>query len=239
MTRLSLPARALRDRRRSAACTEPVPTPTLTLVWEDEFDGLPAQLAEPRQLEVRRRDGLGQRASSSTTPTGRRTRRSTAAGHLVITARAGVRIQGRAYTSARITTAGQAGVQVRPLRGAHQAAAAAAGIWPAFWMLGANEPDGRVARSRRDRHHGVPRPGAEHRCSGTLHGPGYSGARCAVTGSMTLDGGPLRRRLPHLRRRVDADQHQVVRRRQDSTTSIKPAYVRRARGSSTTRSTSS
>ena len=29
-------------------------------------------------------------------------------------------------------------------------------------------------QTRRDRHHGVPRAGAEHR-HGTIHGPGYSG----------------------------------------------------------------
>ncbi|PZE64082.1 glycoside hydrolase family 16 protein [Curtobacterium sp. MCBD17_021] len=104
-------------------------------------------------------------------------------GNLVITAR---READGSYTSARLTSQGTYSVQygrvearIRIPRGQ--------GIWPAFWMLGADLPQvGWPACGEIDVMENIGRePGTVH---GTVHGPGYSGAE-GIGGGATLPQG--------------------------------------------------
>ena len=93
-------------------------------------------------------------------------------GHLVITARQ-ESFRGSGYTSARLTTQGKQEFKYGRFE-ARIKMPSGRGIWPAFWLLGANED---VV--------GWPQAGEidimEYRgqepsvVNGTLHGPGYSG----------------------------------------------------------------
>jgi beta-glucanase (GH16 family) len=106
-------------------------------------------------------------------------------GHLQITARREA-FQGSAYTSGRISTRGLFSRQQGRFE-ARMKLPSGRGMWPAFWLLGANlatapwpacgEIDVMEYRGQE--------PGAVH---GSAHGPGYSGGN-ARTRSFTLPGG--------------------------------------------------
>lgn len=106
-------------------------------------------------------------------------------GHLAITARQESYL-GSAYTSGRINTRGRF-AQARGRFEARMKLPSGRGLWPAFWLLGADyatnpwpacgEIDIMEYRGQE--------PGVVH---GSLHGPGYSGGN-ARTRSFTLPGG--------------------------------------------------
>jgi len=106
-------------------------------------------------------------------------------GHLVITALA-ESMGGRAFTSARLKTEGlfqqaygrfEARIQLPAGRG----------LWPAFWLLGANFTDvGWPACGEIDVMEAIGSQPSVNR--GSLHGPGYSGG-AAITARYTLPGG--------------------------------------------------
>lgn len=143
-----------------------------TLVWQDEFEGPAGQLPDPQkwQFDVGTDWGNAQleydtdRAENASLD---------GDGNLAITAREESYL-GQPYTSARITTSGL----FEPTLGKFEARIKlprGPGIWPAFWLLGA---DIDVV--------GWPQTGEidilEYRGQepnillGTLHGPGYSAA---------------------------------------------------------------
>jgi beta-glucanase (GH16 family) len=173
------------------ACTDAGPAPGP--VWHDEFDG-PAGASFDRAKWTPDLGGQGfgnnERQFYTTRP---ENVRLDGDGHLVITARAESPSAGYAcwygpcgYTSTRLKTQGlfaraygRFEARIRIPRGQ--------GVWPAFWMLGANIdsvgwPDG----GEIDIMENIGRePTVAH---GTLHGPGYSGAE-GISGADTLSQG--------------------------------------------------
>jgi len=155
------------------------------LSWADEFDG--------REIDERKwsfdlgGNGWGNRELQ--TYTSRKTNAYIADGSLVIRVLkesfAGPDKVTRDFTSARLLTRkkfsqayGRFEASIKIPRGQ--------GIWPAFWLLGANiENDGWPRCGEIDIMENVGRePSVVH---GTLHGPGYSGAK-GITSSYRLAG---------------------------------------------------
>jgi beta-glucanase (GH16 family) len=154
------------------------------LVWEDEFDGAADQLPDASNwgYDIGTDWGNAQlefytdRASNVSLD---------GDGNLRIIARREA-FQGREYTSARITTAGKREFREGKFE-ARIKLPAGQGIWPAFWMLGANITTV-----------GWPQSGEidimEYRGQepsvliGSLHGPGYSAGQ-AISRRYTLPTG--------------------------------------------------
>ena len=174
--------------------TTPSPSPqaSWTLVWGDDFDGANGTTPDPSRW-VYDLGGGGWGNQELQTYTNRADNAVLRDGSLVITARA-ERFTGsdgiaRDYTSARLKTKdrfaqtyGKFEARIQVPRGQ--------GIWPAFWMLGAdidavNWPQcGEI-----DVMENIGRePTTIH---STLHGPGYSGASALGTGAASPDGKPF------------------------------------------------
>jgi beta-glucanase (GH16 family) len=170
-----------------SACTEDAPLgldedrESWTLVWEDQFDGSSGQL--PSAANWRFDIGTGWGNQQLEFDTDRAENASLDGnGNLAITARQEF-YQGSSFTSARITTQDLFEPQGGLIE-ARMQLPSGQGVWPAFWLLGANIET-------------VPWPGCgeidimEYRgqepsvVHGTLHGPGYSGGD-AVTSSFYL-----------------------------------------------------
>ncbi|WP_017584275.1 glycoside hydrolase family 16 protein [Nocardiopsis valliformis] len=164
----------------ASASAQPKPSATTaraTLVWSDEFNGPAGSAPNPAHWNHETGDhGWGNNELQNYTAS-RNNSALDGNGNLVITAR---RESHGGYTSARMTTQGR----VQPQYGRIEARIQiprGQGIWPAFWMLGANFP-------------GTPWPdcgeidimeniGREpHLVHGSLHGPGYHGGN-PLTGS--------------------------------------------------------
>jgi beta-glucanase (GH16 family) len=157
------------------------------LVWSDEFEGSAGAPPDPRYWtpEVGG-DGWGNEQLEFNTD---RTENAAldGAGNLVITARREL-YQGSNYTSARLITRDL--VEVRQGRvEARLKMPVGSGMWPAFWMLGANFPEtswpacGEIdVVEYRGQEPGI--------ANAALHGPGYSGGQ-AIDGSTAVAGGGL------------------------------------------------
>lgn len=163
---------------RAADAPQP---PGWVLDWHDEFDG--KVLDKTRWVAETGGHGWGNQELQYYT--GRPENLRVDGGNLVIEARR-EDYQGSKYTSARIKTAGL----VERTYGRYEARIKiprGQGIWPAFWMLGAD-----ISSS------GWPRSGEidimeiigkePNLVYGTLHGPGYSGAK-AFGKSLALEQG--------------------------------------------------
>ena len=169
----------------SSPATETVAPPTgRTITWQDEFDG-PVN-SSPNASRWTYDIGTDWGNSQLEYDTARPENVSLdGAGHLRIVARQ-ESYNGCAYTSARILTRGLF-TQAKGRFEARMQLPAGKGIWPAFWLLGSNI--GSV---------GWPTCGEidimEYRgqnttqSTGSLHGPGYSGAG-ALTASYNLPSG--------------------------------------------------
>jgi beta-glucanase (GH16 family) len=144
--------------------------PGWTLVWHDDFDGPALDVTK----WVRETGGDGWGNGELQFYTDRRENARIASGYLVIEARR-EKFADRDYTSGRLKTQGL-GVWKYGRMEARIQIPRGQGLWPAFWMLA-------------DNCHNVGWPecgeidimeniGKEpHRVHGTVHGPGYSGAR--------------------------------------------------------------
>ncbi len=164
-----------------ASCDD-LTSPDWQLEWQDEFDGAVGTL--PSALNWKADTGTNWGNNQLEYDTERATNASLdGAGHLVITARQEA-YRGSAYTSARLTTQGLR-EQTRGKIEARIKLPFGAGIWPAFWMLGATQAQvGWPATGEIDILENFGRqPGT---VVGSLHGPGYSGAN-AISRSFTLD----------------------------------------------------
>lgn len=142
--------------------------PGWTLDWSDEFDG--AALDRAKWTFETGGHGFGNNEMQYYTDRPENLR--VADGMLVIEARR-ERYEGRDYTSARIKTAGL----VERTYGRYEArikVPRGQGIWPAFWLLGADIKSAGWPRCGEiDIMENIGKePGTVH---GTLHGPGYSG----------------------------------------------------------------
>ncbi len=164
------------------------------LVWSDEFEG-PAGATFDRRSWVADTGGQGwgnqERQYYTTRP---ENVSLDGAGHLAITARAETDASRQCwygqcgFTSARLKTKGlvetrygRIEARIRVPRGQ--------GIWPAFWMLGADiDQVGWPECGEIDVMENIGRePSIVH---GTIHGPGYSGAN-GIGGSHTVPGAAL------------------------------------------------
>lgn len=142
-----------------------------TLVWSDEFEGAAGE--RPSAANWRYEVGTDWGNAQLEYDTDRTSNASLdGAGNLVITARQEA-FGGQAYTSARLSTAGLQTFQYGRIE-ARMKLPRGQGMWPAFWLLGADFPTV-----------GWPQSGEidvmEFRGQepgtvlGSLHGPGYSG----------------------------------------------------------------
>lgn len=175
------------------ACSDPSgnePFPW-TLVWQDEFDGAAGTPPDPGrwQHDIGTDWGNAQLEYDTDRP---ENASLDGAGHLAITARAEPYL-GQNYTSARITTEGRFELTYGRVE-ARIKLPVGQGIWPAFWLLGANlDTVGWPASGEIDiMEYRGQEPTVNH---GTLHGPGYSGA------------GGITQRLELPRGRFDTDFH--------------------------------
>ena len=163
------------------ALSPAAPAAAWVLDWSDEFDGATLDAGK----WVAETGGHGWGNNELQFYTARKENVRVSGGHLIIEARR-EQFENRAYTSARIKTQG---LKER-MHGRYEAriqVPRGQGIWPAFWMLGAD-----IANV------GWPRSGEidimeiigkePSTLYGTLHGPGYSGDR-AVSKFSRLDNG--------------------------------------------------
>lgn len=158
----------------------PAPPPTWTLSWSDEFDGAPGAAVDgSKWVAETGGQGWGNQEREYYTP-GTANAALDGSGHLVITARAEPSNSPYScwygtcrYTSARLLTKtkfeptfGRFEARIRIPRGQ--------GLWPAFWMLGADiDQVGWPRCGEIDVMENIGRePFTVH---GTMHGPGYSG----------------------------------------------------------------
>ncbi len=143
------------------------------IVWQDEFNGAVGQLPDTNSWGFNQGSGWGnsQLEYDSNRP---ENASLDGAGNLVITA-IKESYKGQSYSSARISTKGKVQLTYGKVE-ARMKLPWGQGIWPAFWMLGANEDS-------------VTWPGCGEidimelrgqlpsRINGSLHGPGYSGSK--------------------------------------------------------------
>ncbi len=187
--------------------------PGRTLVWSDEFDGAAGAPPDASKWSFDvGGSGWGNQELEYDTARPENVALD-GAGHLAITARSEA-YMGKSYTSGRINTLGTFTHAFGRFE-ARMQLPAGQGMWPAFWLLGNNQPHGGLAGLRRDRHHREPRAGAQHgarhrarpRLLGRRrhHRDAHRGGRAAVG------------RLPRLRHRVDRQSDRVFRRRQRPT----------------------
>jgi beta-glucanase (GH16 family) len=158
-----------------------------TLTWSDEFDG--AANASPDTTKWAYDTGGGGWGNNELEYYTNRTSNvaTDGQGHLVITLRA-ESYMGSAYTSARIKTQGKF-TQAYGRFEARIKIPGTQGVWPAFWMLGADiGTNPWPACGEIDIMENVGKePTINH---GSLHGPGYSGGN-PLTGKYTLGSGKL------------------------------------------------
>ncbi len=157
------------------------------LAWSDEFDGAAGQSPDPARWSFDVGTGVngwgnGQLEYDTARP---ENAALDGAGNLVITARHEP-YAGSQYTSARMLTKGHF-AQARGRFEARIKLPRGQGLWPAFWLLGADvDSAGWPACGEVDV---MEYRGQEpQRVTGSLHGPGYSGAQ-AITGTTQLPGG--------------------------------------------------
>lgn len=146
--------------------------PQKTLIWEDTFDGAAGTRPDPRYWDYDVGGGGWGNAQLEFDTARPENVSLDGQGHLAITARK-ESYQGRDYTSARINTRGRFEQSLGRYE-ARMKLPSGQGLWPAFWMLGANcgsvgwptcgEIDIMELRGQE--------PGV---INGSLHAPGYSG----------------------------------------------------------------
>jgi beta-glucanase (GH16 family) len=183
-------ALALLSTPRSAAQNSPTKTSgEWTLSWSDEFNGKNGSAPDQAKWVVETGGhGWGNHELEYYTQRAENVQQQN--GNLVITARqekfSGPDGVTREYTSARLKTAGQF-TQTYGRFEARIKIPAGQGIWPAFWMLGANI--GQVpwpACGEIDIMENI--GGEPSTVHGSMHGPGYSGGN-PLTGVFTLPAG--------------------------------------------------
>ena len=154
-----------------------------TLLAADEFDGPAGSAPNPDVWRYELGGGGWGNGELEVYTDSRRNSALDGDGNLVITAR---READGSYTSARLTSQGTYSAQYGRIE-ARIRIPRGQGIWPAFWMLGADLPQvGWPTCGEIDVMENIGRePAAVH---GTVHGPGYSGAE-GISGTATLPSG--------------------------------------------------
>lgn len=160
--------------------------PELQLVWQDEFDGPAGQLPDSTKwsFDIGTDWGNAQLEYDTNRP---ENVSLDGTGSLAITARAESYL-GRNYTSGRIQTLGKFAQQNGRFE-ARIRMPIGQGLWPAFWLLGADF--GSVGWPACGEIDIMEYRGQEPRVvHGSVHGPGYSGGN-AVTRAYTIPSGTL------------------------------------------------
>jgi len=157
--------------------------PYWTLVWSDDFDGPAGSPPDPNKWTYDTGAGGWGNQELETYTSSRDNSYLDGNGNLVIEIREPAPGQ---YTSGRLKTQGLYVVEYGKIE-ARIKLPAGQGIWPAFWMLGADIPTaGWPQCGEIDIMENIGRePSIVH---GTVHGPGYSGAN-GVGASYTLPAG--------------------------------------------------
>jgi beta-glucanase (GH16 family) len=165
----------------SAAPTSPSTTPS-SQSWSDDFDGPAGTLPSSAHWTYDLGGGGWGNQELETYTSDPTNVHLDGAGHLVIH----VDKTASGYTSARIKTQGRVSAQYGRVE-ARIRLPFGQGIWPAFWMLGADFPGTSWPQCGEvDIMENVGRePSVNH---GSLHGPGYSGGS-SVSSTYTLPGG--------------------------------------------------
>ncbi len=142
------------------------------LVWSDEFDGPKGAAPDPAKWVYDLGAGGWGNQELETYTSGRANSYLDGDGHLVIEA---LQPEPRQYTSARLKTQGKFSAAYGRIE-ARIRIPFGQGIWPAFWMLGNDiKSRGWPGCGEIDIMENIGRePAVVH---GTVHGPGYSGAK--------------------------------------------------------------
>jgi beta-glucanase (GH16 family) len=166
---------------KTAGSTAPTPTPGSTS-WSDEFDGPASTLPNSAKWTYDLGGGGWGNQELETYTSDPANVHLDGNGHLVIH----VDRAGSTYTSARIKTQGRFSAQYGRIE-ARIRLPFGQGIWPAFWMLGADYPATPWPQCGEiDIMENVGRePSVVH---GSVHGPGYSGGS-SISSAYTLAGG--------------------------------------------------
>jgi beta-glucanase (GH16 family) len=153
--------------------------PYWTLVWSDEFNEPAGTAPDPNKWVFDLGAGGFGNQELETYTSGRENSYLDGAGNLVIVARASAPGQ---YTSARLKTLSKFAVKYGRIE-ARMKLPAGQGMWPAFWMMGADVTSaGWPQCGEIDIMENIGRePSIVH---ATVHGPGYSGTG-GITGSYT------------------------------------------------------
>lgn len=160
----------------SLSCSNPANLGPYELVWADEFNAAAGTLPDPTNWGYDIGTDWGNAQLEWTTDCAENVSHD-GNGHLVITARR-ESFNGQDYTSARITTAGKRQFRYGRIE-ARIKQPIGQGLWPAFWLLGANI--GTVGWPQSGEIDVMEFRGQEPLIShGSLHGPGYSGGN-AIT----------------------------------------------------------
>jgi beta-glucanase (GH16 family) len=166
-------------------CGKDIETQDYGLLWQDEFDGPAGELpdAERWAFDIGTNWGNAQLEFDTNRPSNVSL---DGEGHLAITARE-EEYEGQPYTSGRIKTQGL----FQQTYGRFEARIklpVGQGIWPAFWLLGANfEEVGWPECGEIDI---MEYRGQEPRVlHGSLHGPGYSGSNAITDQHVLAQGG--------------------------------------------------
>ena len=204
------------------------------VIWSQEFNGSAGSAPDSAVWNYDTGAGGWGNAELQNYTTSRNNSALDGQGNLVITAR---REGDGSYTSARLQSNDKVEVKYGRVEARIQIPRGQ-GIWPAFWMLGGDFPQNAWPSSRRDRHHGERRQGTaphlRHRARPRLLGRQRHHRRVPAPAELVV-----RRRVPHLRRGLEARLDHVVRRRRTSTTRSRPPASAATRGCSTSRSSSS
>ncbi len=169
----------------ASGCGDEEEPPAYGLVWQDEFDGPAGALPDPARwrFDVGTDWGNAQLEYDTDRP---ENVSLDGQGRLAITARS-EEYGGCSYTSGRITTQGL----LERTRGRFEARIklpAGQGLWPAFWLLGADI--GSVGWPRCGEIDVMEYRGQEPRAiHGSLHGPGYSGGGALTRSHVLAQGG--------------------------------------------------
>lgn len=157
----------------------PVATAVGDLIWSEEFEGPSGTAPNPAVWTLETGAHGWGNAELQNYTTSRANSALDGQGNLVITAR---READGSYTSARMMTNDKVELRYGRIEARIQIPRGQ-GIWPAFWMLGADFPQTSwPASGEIDIMENV---GYEpHRVHGTVHGPGYSGG-AGISGSYT------------------------------------------------------
>lgn len=155
---------------------------TWKLIWSDEFAGAAGTSPDPAKWALEQGGGGWGNRELQVYSTAPANASRDGNGNLVIRA---IKTPSGGFTSARLKTEGKFAIHYGKVE-ARIKIPRGNGLWPAFWMLGANRKIvGWPACGEIDILENIGRePAVIH---GTVHGPGYSGGR-GITSSITLAG---------------------------------------------------